>query len=58
MYFLFNADLSKFDSQYYDIRYIHSHLLNSRLWTEMGTIKTLKIKQNKANEQKALNNNK
>ena len=29
MYFLFNADLSKFDSQYYNIRYIHSLLLNS-----------------------------
>ena len=56
MYFLFNADFSKFDSQYYDIRYIHSLLLNSGPWTETGTIKTtLKIKQNKANEQKALN---
>ena len=38
MYFLFNADLSKFESQYYNIRYIHSLLLNSGLWTE--TIKT------------------
>ena len=56
MYFLFNADFSKFDSQYYDIRYIHSLLLNSGPWNETGTIKTtLKIKQNKANEQKALN---
>ena len=56
MYFLFNADLSKFDSQYYDIRYIHSLLLNSGPWTETGTIKTtLNIKQNKASEQKALN---
>ena len=34
MYFSFNADLSKFDSQYYDIRYIHSLLLNSGPWTE------------------------
>ena len=33
-YFLFNADLSKFDSQYYNIRCIHSLLLNSRPWTE------------------------
>ena len=56
MYFLFNADLSKFDSQYYNIRYIHSLLLNSGPWTQTRTIKTnLKIKQNKANEQKALN---
>ena len=56
MYFLFNADFSKFDSQYYDIRYIHSLLLNSRPLTEIGTIKTtLNIKQNKASEQKALN---
>ena len=56
MYFLVNADLSKFDSQYYDIRYIHSLLLNSGPWTETGTIKTtLNIKQNKASEQKALN---
>ena len=38
MYFLFNADLSKFGSQYYNIRYIHSLLLNSGPWTE--TIKT------------------
>ena len=38
MYFLFNADLSKFDSQYYNIRYIHSLLLNSGPWTK--TIKT------------------
>ena len=54
MYFLFNADLSKFDSQYYNIRYIHSLLLNSGPWTE--TIKTtLNIKQNKASEQEALN---
>ena len=53
---LLNVDLSKFDSQYYDIRYIHSLLLNSGPWTETGTIKTtLNIKQNKANEQKALN---
>ena len=56
MYFLFNVDFSKFDSQYYDIRYIHSLLLNSGPWTETGTTKTtLKIKQNKAKEQKALN---
>ena len=56
MYFLFNADFSKFDSQYYDIRYMHSLFLNSGPCTETGTIKTtLKIKQNKANEQKALN---
>ena len=54
MYFLFNADLSKFDSEYYNIRYIHSLLLNSGPWTE--TIKTtLNIKQNKASEQEALN---
>ena len=54
MYFLFNVDLSKFDSQYYNIRYMHSLLLNSGLWTE--TIKTtLNIKQNKASEQEALN---
>ena len=54
MYFLFNADLSKFDSQHYNIRYIHSLLLNTGLWTE--TIKTiLTIKQNKASEQEALN---
>ena len=32
--FLLNADLSKFDSQYYNIRYIHSLLLNSGPWTE------------------------
>ena len=38
IYFLFNADLSKFDSQYYYIRYINSLLLNSRPWNE--TIKT------------------
>ena len=35
-HFLFNADLSEFDSQYYYI--IHSLLLNSGGWTE--TIKT------------------
>ena len=38
IYFLFSADLSKFDSQYYNIRYIHSLLLNSGPWTK--TIKT------------------
>ena len=56
MYFLFNADLSKFDSQYYDISYIHSLLLNSGPWTEIGTVKmsTLNIQQNKASEQKHL----
>ena len=35
---LFNVALSEFDSQYYNIMYIHSLLLNSRPWTE--TIKT------------------
>ena len=56
MYFLFNVDLSKFDSKYYDIRYIHSLVLNSGPWTETGTIKkTLNIKQNEAIKQKALN---
>ena len=50
-------DLSKFDSKYYDIRYIHSLLLNSGPWTETGNNKktTSNIKQNKASEQKALN---
>ena len=37
-HFLFNAVLSEFDSQYYNIMYIHSLLLNSEPWTE--TIKT------------------
>ena len=47
-------DISNFDSQYYNIRYIHSLLLNSGPWTV--TIKTtLNIKQNNASEQEALN---
>ena len=55
MYFLFTVDLSKFDSQYYNIRYIHSHLLNSGPWTETIKTSTLNIKQNKTSEQEALN---
>ena len=55
MYFLFNADLSKFDSQYYNISYIHPLLLNSGPWTETIKTSTLNIRQNKASEQEALN---